>query len=71
MDFYLQIVMGRQSVQWLGYMLEDLVFKSWQEQKLSLLQNIQTSSSAQPASNSSFFSGSKWVGQTVWPLTSI
>jgi hypothetical protein len=33
MDFYLQIIMGQQSVQWLGYMLEDRVVKSWQEQQ--------------------------------------
>ena len=43
--------------------------------ELSLLQNIQTSSSTQPASNSMktrpFSLAVKWPGQTVWPLTSI
>jgi len=32
--------------------------------EISLLQNIQTSSSAHPASNSGFFSGSKWPVQS-------
>jgi len=50
-------VWAAQSVQWQWYMLEDRVFKSWQKQENSL--HIQTSSSAHPASNSSFFSGSK------------
>ena len=60
MDFYLQIIMGQQSVQWIGYMLEDLVFKFLaRARELSLLQNIQINTSTHSASNSSFFSSSK------------
>ena len=43
--------------------------------ELSLLQNIQTSSSAHPASNSmkttAFSLAVKWPVQTLWPLTSV
>jgi len=53
-----RIYAGRSAVQILAGSIE-----------LSLLQNIQTSSSAHTASNSSFFYGSK-VASAVWPLTS-
>jgi hypothetical protein len=48
-------------VQWLGYMLEDLEFKSLQKQENYLISKIFRPAPAptHPASNSSFFSGSK------------
>ena len=59
-----RIYAGRSGVQILAEAIE-----------LSLLQNIQTCSSTQPASNSiqtrAFSLAVKWPGQTVWPLTSV
>ena len=72
MDFYLQIIMGQQSVQWIGYMLEDLVFKSWQEQENYLFSRTSRSTPAptQPPTPASSLAVN-WPGLTVWPLTLI
>jgi len=61
MDFYLQIIMGQQSVQWIGYMLEDLLFKSWQEQENYLFSRTSRSATAptQPP-NSPFSLAVNW-----------
>ena len=58
--------MAAQSVQWLGYMLEDLGFKSWQKQENYLFSKTSRPAAATnqppPQWNLSFFSGSKVAG---------
>jgi len=66
MDFYLQISMGQQSVQSIGYMLEDMVFKSWQEQENYLFSRTSRSAPAPIQSPTPAFSlAVNWPGPTV------
>ena len=73
---YLQISMGQHSSKVTRiYTRRSGVQNLADATKLSIIQNIQTSSSTHPASNSmktkAFSLAVKWPVQTVWPLTSV
>ena len=70
MDFFLQIIMRQQLVQWIGYMLEYLGFKSWQQQENYHI--FRTSRSAPALTHlptPAISVAVKWPGHTVWPIT--
>ena len=70
-ETYLEIIMGLQSAQSLGYILEDMGFKSWEEQENYLFSRTSRSDKALSLQIPACPLAVKWPGFTVWPLTSI
>ena len=63
--------MGLQSAQSLGYILEDMGFKSWEKQENYLFSRTSRSDKALSLQIPACSLAVKWPGWTVWSLTSI